>query len=89
MALGARSRDVTFQFVGRALVLAAVGVGLGLAGALALTRFAGSLLFGVRSADPATFAGVALFVTVVVLIASYVPARRASRVDCMVAIRYD
>jgi putative ABC transport system permease protein len=89
MALGARGGDVMRHYVGRALVLAAFGVGLGLAGAVALTRVAQSLLFGVSTTDPTTFAGVALFVTLLVLVASYVPARRASQVDCIVALRYE
>ena len=89
IALGARGRDMIHHFVGRALVLASVGIGLGLAGAVALTRVVGSLLYGVSTTDPETFAGVALFAALVAGLASYVPARRAARVDCMVALRYE
>jgi putative ABC transport system permease protein len=71
------------------LRLALVGVGLGLAAALFFTRFVSSLLFGITSADPMSYAGVIFLLLVVVLLACYIPARRAMRVDPMVALRYE
>ena len=64
-----------------------VGVFIGLVGGLTLTRFMQKLLFGVRATDPATFAGIALLLVVVALVASYAPARRATRVDSIVALK--
>ena len=89
MALGARSSDVVQLVVRQGLFLTLLGLGLGLVGAAGLTRAMESLLFGVSKTDPATFLAVAAFVTVVALLASYLPARRASRVDCMTALRHD
>jgi putative ABC transport system permease protein len=87
MALGARQDDVLWAVVGEGFVLALFGIVSGTAGALALTKFLKSLLFGVRPADPRTFVAVALILVAVALFACYIPARRASRVDPMLALR--
>ncbi len=87
LAIGARPADVVRQVVGQAMVLVAAGVAIGAAGALALTRLMGSLLFEVRPSDPATFAAVVALMAFVGLAASLVPAWRASRVDPVTALR--
>jgi putative ABC transport system permease protein len=89
MALGAEPRNVRTLILSRALKLAILGVVLGWAGASALARFLSSMLFGVKAYDPLTFAAVAAVLTLVALAASYLPARRAMRVDPMVALRYE
>jgi predicted permease len=89
MALGAQRMDVLALVLRRGLKLTLVGVCLGLVGALALTRFLSSLLYGVNPTDPFTLIDVSLILTAVALLASYVPARRAANVDPMVALRHD
>ena len=89
MALGARAKDVLRLFVGQGLRLTAIGLVLGMVGAVALARVMESLLFGVSSTDPATFVGVVATLAAVAGLASYLPARRATQVDPMVALRHD
>lgn len=89
MALGATRRHVLSLVLGQALLTCTFGVAAGLVGALVLTRLVQSLLFGVSATDPLTFIAVAVVLTGVALAASLIPARRASRVDPMVALRYE
>jgi putative ABC transport system permease protein len=89
MALGAGRRDVLGLIVGQGLKLVLMGLGMGLAGALALTRFLKTLLFGVSPTDPLTFALIAVLLTAVALLACWIPARRATKVDPLVALRHE
>jgi putative ABC transport system permease protein len=89
MALGARSGDVLKLVVGQGLGLVAAGIAMGLGGAFGLVRFVSSLLYGIRATDPLTLAVAAFVLAVVALLASYIPARRAMRVDPMIALRYE
>jgi ABC-type antimicrobial peptide transport system permease subunit len=89
VALGAKRKQVLFLVVGHGARLAVVGVAFGLAGALLLTRLMSSLLYGVGAADPFTYFVVAVVLVFVAVGASYIPARRAMRVDPVVALRYE
>jgi predicted permease len=89
MALGASRHTITMVILRQSLYLLALGIGVGMLLALAATRGAASLLFGLQPNDPATLIAAAGFLTFTALLASYVPARRASRVDPMIALRYE
>ena len=89
MALGAQRTDVLRVIVGHGLRIFLLGLCIGVAGAIVVTRWMSSVLFGVKPTDPLTFVVVALVLGIVAFLASYVPARRAMRVDPIVALRYE
>ena len=88
-ALGARPREVARLVLGQSMRTVALGLVVGVGGALAVSRLLSTLLYGVGATDPLTFVGVTLLLAAVAALASYVPARRAARVDPMVALRYE
>jgi putative ABC transport system permease protein len=89
VALGARNRNVLSLVLGKGMKLVLLGLSIGLAGAFLAARFVSSLLYGVGSADPMTIGSVSLLFLLVALLASWLPARRATRVDPMVALRHE
>ncbi len=89
MALGAQRLDLLRLVVGQGLLLVMIGAVIGIAAAIGVTRFMSTILYGVHADDPLTFGGVAILLTLVVLAAFYIPARRATRVDPMVALRFE
>ena len=89
MALGARARDVLHLVLGQGLRLTLIGMVVGVVGALGLTRLMSNLLFGVNATDPVTFSAVAFLLAFVAVLACWVPARRAMKVDPMIALRYE
>ena len=89
LAIGAQPRDVFRMILGHGMLLTLVGIGVGLLGAFGLTRLMATMLFGVKPTDPATFAGVALLLTLVALIACYIPGRRATKVNPVDSLRYE
>jgi putative ABC transport system permease protein len=89
IALGAQNGDVVRLVVGQGMLPALMGVAIGLAASLSLTRVLSSLLYGVSARDPLIFAGVSMLLAAMALLASYIPARRATKVDPMVALRWE
>ena len=89
IALGASGTDVLRLVLGQGMKITLIGVAIGIAAALGLTRLINKLIYGVGATDPVTFLGVAILLVTVALLACYVPARRAMRVDPIIALRYE
>jgi ABC-type antimicrobial peptide transport system permease subunit len=89
VALGAQANDVLFLVLRQGIALAAGGTALGVLLAMLLGQVVSTLLFGISGRDPLTLAGVSLILTTIALLACYIPARRAARVDPLVALRYE
>ena len=89
MAIGAQPRDVFKMIIGQGMLLALIGVAIGLVGAFALTRLMATMLFGIEPTDPATFVSIAILLTAVALVACYIPGRRATRVNPLESLRYE
>src|SRR6185437_16154687 len=89
MALGAQTADILRMVIRQAMMLATIGWAAGLAAGLALTRLLSNQLYGIYPGDPLTVLGVTIVLAAIALLASYIPARRAMRVDPMVALRYE
>ena len=89
MALGAQPLHVLRLIFGQSLMMLLIGTVIGLAGAFALTRLMSTLLFGVTATDPLTYVSVVGILTIVALLACYIPARRAAKVDPLIALRYE
>jgi putative ABC transport system permease protein len=89
IALGAHPRDIFKMVVGQGLKLAMFGVGAGVIAAFALTRVMAGLLYGVQATDPLTFSAISVGLTTIVILASYIPALRATKVDPMISLRYE
>ena len=89
MALGAQSRDILRLVVKQVIAIVAIGLAVGIGGALGLTRFMSDMLYNVRPNDPATIAGVAALLAIVALAACYLPARRAIHTDPIIALRHE
>jgi putative ABC transport system permease protein len=89
MSLGAEARDIFRLVVGQAVKLVGIGIVAGVIVALAATRVMTTLLFGITATDPVTFVSICFIIGAIALLASYIPANRATKVDPLVAIRYD
>jgi ABC-type antimicrobial peptide transport system permease subunit len=89
MTLGAQRKDLLRLVVSQGILLVLIGAAIGIGAALGVTRFMSAMLYGIHADDPLTFAGVAIVLTLVALAACYIPARRAMKVDPMVALRYE
>ncbi len=87
MALGATAGDVLKLVIGQGMLLAGIGLGIGLVAAFAVTRIMGSLLFGVSASDPLTYLGLAILLGAIAFLACYIPARRATKVNPVTALR--